>query len=65
MRNDQPMMCEQEKPMMDPPLTMRLKGEKANLEQRLADVTHALELLAANPTIAEALDAISKLGTRI
>ncbi len=51
--------------MMDPPLTVRLQGEKVRLEQRLADVNHALELLRANPSIAEALDAISKLGTRI
>ena len=48
--------------LMPTSTTDRLKGEKERLEQRLAAVNEAIEALARNPEIQNAIDAISKLG---
>ena len=45
-----------------PTVSERLQREKKNLEERLANVNKAIDALDSSPEIAEAVDALSKLG---
>lgn len=43
-----------------PTITARLTGEKKQIEERLAKINEALELMEKNPEIAQVLDALGR-----
>lgn len=45
-------------------ITERLQYQREELASRLADVDAALKALSENPTVADVLDQIAKLGIR-
>lgn len=45
-----------------PTITARLKGQKAELEHRLAKVNDALAAIEKNPDVQKVFDAISRAG---
>jgi len=47
------------------PLLSRLKKNKEQLEQQLANVNEAIDVLERNPDFVKAYDIIGKVGNRI
>ena len=46
----------------NPPVLIRLKGQKEELESRLADLNSAIKALESNPEVYGVLEALNRLG---
>lgn len=59
----QPSLMGAEKSVMNitPTMTERLRHERDNLKQRLAEVEAALSTIEANPQVQQVIDALTKL----